>query len=86
MDQFFLYLVLGLLAFGYVCAVVSCMFESVGDAWWEPWVMGALMPFMVVVENWRGIAGTFRVFGALGAVVWLLVLVADFFRWVGTLL
>lgn len=86
MSQFFLYASLGLLGFGYLCSVLSCMFNGESGKWWESWVMGAILPFWVVYE-WRGaIAGVAVCFGVIGAFLWAVVLVADLFRWLWSLI
>jgi hypothetical protein len=85
MTQIFLYMALGLLAAGYLLSVASCMFDSRGDEWWEPWVMGAVLPVFAVCEQWRSIVGVVGFFAAFALVVWLVALVGDLFRWVGSL-
>ncbi|MGE5648882.1 MAG: hypothetical protein ACM34A_01685 [Bacillota bacterium] len=43
------------IAAGYFISVLSCMSEGLGDEWWEPWLLGAVMPFWWLSEHWRDI-------------------------------
>ena len=85
MEHFFLYLVLGLLAFGYLCSVMSCMFDVISGEWWEPWVMGALLPFFVVYERRGEIVGAVVSFLLIAAAFGACVLVGGLFRWLWSL-
>lgn len=40
---------------GYLCSVLSCMFDGLNDEWWEPWVCAALLPFWWAYDNTENI-------------------------------
>jgi hypothetical protein len=56
MEHLFWYLAGYGLLMGYLYSVLSCMFDSLTDEWWEPWILGAAAPFWWVYENRMGIA------------------------------
>jgi hypothetical protein len=81
MEHFFLYLVLGLLGFGYLCSVMSCMFSGISGDWWEPWLTGLVLPFLVVYERRGELAGVAVSFLVIAAAFGACVLVGGLFRW-----
>jgi hypothetical protein len=82
MEQFFLYLALGVLGFGYFCSVIACSVNGMSDEWWEPLLMGAVLPFILLYEARMIIFSVVVGIGFLGAVVGLSVLIGDLFRWI----
>lgn len=86
MEQLLLYFGFTISGFAYLVSVIYCSFDHINDAWWEPWVIGAIWPFLWLYDNRMGIMSCAVSLGALGSVVFVLSLIGDLFRWLGGLL
>ena len=85
MGQYLLYLAFAAFGIGYLFMVIYCLWDGVSSKWWEPWVMPLVLPFYLLYEHRMSIVGTATLVVAIGAVLWMFVLVGDLFRWIWSL-
>lgn len=78
MNELLMYCMFALLMYGY--GILVCWFAIHGcDQWWEPFVFGAIFPFMVIYEYWTVIAATLLFFAVL---IYLPILCARCYFWI----
>lgn len=71
------------LMFGYCASVVSCMIDaSSDDEWWVPFVLGALVPFWWLSDNWRDIVSAIAMVLFFAVVFGVAALLGELVKWV----